>query len=115
MDLVLPPPRRQRSRRLRKKLRIGEFQQLGFAYEIHWAGDATSDAKEQFLEHLLAEVVEPRGLCLGGGPDGGFVSARRGGPTDDDRAAFEAWVGNWPGISGQRVGPLQDAWYDSKT
>lgn len=107
-------PLRRRSRRLSKKLRIDEFQQLGFAYEIRWGGDATVDAQEQFLERLLAEVVEPRGLCLGGGPDGGFVSARRGSATEDDRAAFESWVGNWPGINHQTVGLLQDAWYDSK-
>lgn len=115
MDLVLPPPRRQRSRRLRKKLRIGEFQQLGFAYEISWAGDATVIVQEQFLERLLAEVVEPRGLYLGGGSDCGFVAARRGSATEDDRAAFEYWVGNWSGISRQLIGPLQDAWYDSTT
>ena len=34
--LVLPPPKRSRSRRLRKKLHIGEFQVLGFDYELTW-------------------------------------------------------------------------------
>lgn len=105
---------RELSRRLRKNLRIGEFQQLGFAYEISWAGDDTVDAQDRFLECLLAEVIGPRGPCLGGGPDCGFVSVRRGSATEDDRAAFESWVGDWPGIKHQTVGVLQDAWYDSK-
>jgi len=34
--IVLPPPKRTRSRRLRTKLRICEFQTLGFDYELTW-------------------------------------------------------------------------------
>lgn len=113
MDLALPPPRRQHSRRLRTKLRISEFQQLGFPYEIRWTGDATADAQEQSLERFLAEVVDPRGRRLGGGPDVAFVFARRGSATEDDRAPSESLVGNGPGINHQTGSLLQDAWYEA--
>lgn len=113
MKAVLPPPRRRRSRRLRKKLRIAEFQELGFGYEIEWAVEQVGDASDRFINGILEEVLVPRGLCLGGGPNVGFITARRGSATQDDQAAFDAWARQWPGTVVVRVGPLQDAWYDA--
>jgi len=51
-------------------------------------------------------------LSLGAGVDGGFVSARKGSPSEEDRAAFEAWLRHWPGVQSVEVGQLRDAWYD---
>lgn len=110
--LVLPPPNRVRSRRLRKKLRIGEFQALGFAYELTWRVAPPLDMQDQLLDQLLEDIVEPRGLSLGGGVNCGFVAARRGSVTDADREAFDSWVRRWPDLVGVEAGPLRDAWYD---
>jgi len=110
--LVLPPPKRRRSRRLRKKLRVGEFQEFGFEYELTWPSRPPVEQQERFIDQLLADVVEPRGLSMGGGVNGGFISARKGSPSDEDRAAFKAWLRRWPGVLAVEVGPLRDAWYD---
>lgn len=110
--LLLPPPKRRRSRRLRKKLRVGEFQEFGFEYELTWPSRLSVEEQERFIDQLLADVVEPRGLSVGGGMNAGFISARRGSPSEQDRAAFEAWLRRWPGVLAVEVGPLRDAWYD---
>lgn len=113
MSLYIPlPPKRRRSRRLRKKLRIEEFQELGFEYEVFWAAEPLVEEQERFLDQLLADLVEPSGLSLGGGVNCGFVLARKGSPTEEDRLAFDAWLRRWPGVQSVKVGPLRDAWYD---
>lgn len=112
-ELVLPPPKRKRSRRLRKKLRIGEFQQLGFEYDLEWRVAPDPQLQDRFLDSLLDQIIAPRSLSLGGGLNGGFIASRRGRVTEDDRTAFECWLKQWPGISRSVVGPLRDAWYDS--
>lgn len=110
--LLLPPPKRSRSRRLRKKLRIGEFQMLGFEYELIWRSAPTIDMQDRFVDQLLEEIIEPRGLSLGGGLNCGFIAARRGSVTQDDRAAFDRWVRCWSDLLEIQIGPLRDAWYD---
>ena len=111
-DLQLPPPKRTRSRRLRKKLHIGEFQTLGFEYDLIWSEAPSVEVQERFIDQLLEEVIEPRSLALGGGVTCGFVLARRGSATNEDRAALEAWLRQWTTVRHARVGQLQDAWYD---
>ena len=91
-DLQLPPPKRTRSRRLRKKLHIGEFQTLGFEYDLIWSEAPSVEVQERFIDQLLEEVIEPRSLALG--------------------AALEAWLRQWTTVCHARVGQLQDAWYD---
>lgn len=57
---------KQRSRRLRKKLRLGEFQELGFSVDVTFRRLLTSDALDVFLDALLLEAIEPRRLMYGG-------------------------------------------------
>src|SRR3990167_10801621 len=92
-DLQLPPPKRTRSRRLRKKLHIGEFQTLGFEYDLIWSEAPSVEVQERFIDQLLEEVIEPRSLALGGGVTCGFVFARRGSAPNEDPARLEGWVG----------------------
>lgn len=113
MFLKRPNVNKSRSRRLRKKLHIGEFQRLGFDYELTWPALPTPDEQEVFIEAFLEQVVEARGLCLGGGCTVGFLEGRRANPTEADRGAVQAWLAAWPGIERVEVGPLQDAWYDA--
>lgn len=107
------PPKRARSSRLRKKLHIGEFQELGFEYTLTWLVAPSTDEQDQFIDLVLAEVIEPRGLCLGGGTSCGFVSVHRGSATEADRTAFESWLRRWPEITEIVIGPLRDAWYEA--
>lgn len=105
-----------RKRRLRKKLRVGEFQELGFEVEIRFApGDepAFDDALDAWIE-----FVESRSWLFGGGGTvdlgklGGFVvKDGRGTLTEADRAAAEAWLKEAAWVEGFQVGSLKDAWH----
>ena len=107
-----PNPAKKRSRRLRKKLHLGEFQRLGFAYDLTWAAAPSTSVQEAFLDAFVGPVIEARDLCLGGGCTAGFIEGRRANPAEADRQAVQAWLSAWPGITRAHVGPLQDAWYD---
>ena len=56
----------QRSRRLRKKLRIDEFQELGF--ELSWNFPAgTAEAQlDAVIDAFILEVIEARQLAFAG-------------------------------------------------
>lgn len=112
--LVLPPPKRSRSRRLRKKLHIDEFKTLGFEYELTWRTAPSVETQDRFLDQVHEDIVEPRSLSLGGGLNCGFVSARHESVTEDDRAAFAQWLRQWSELAVIEVGALRDAWYDEE-
>jgi hypothetical protein len=110
--IVLRPPKRTRSRRLRKKLHIGEFQTLGFEFELTLRAPSSIELQDRFMDQLLEQVDEPRALSQGGGVNCGFVAARRGSVTEADREAFNGWIRNWPDIAKSEVGHLRYAGYD---
>ena len=46
-----------RSRRLRKKLCVDEFQELGFELNLEFKPDLSDDAINHYLEQFLREVA----------------------------------------------------------
>lgn len=107
------PPKRRRSRRLRKKLlRIEEFTELGFGYEVAWSPKLSTEEQDRFIDQLIGELVQPRGLSLGGGLGSGFVMTRRWSASEEARLAFGAWFRRLPGAQAVEAGELRDAWYD---
>ncbi|AGS39488.1 MAG: hypothetical protein ACJA2Y_001847 [Cycloclasticus pugetii] len=83
-----------RSRRLRKKLYVGEFAIMGF--EFTCKVDIDSDTQfEEFLE-AFADVAEDKNLLISLDNDNeqfeGFVTShdRYGSATEEDKAAIEA-------------------------
>lgn len=104
-------PSKHRTRRLRKKLRTGEFQQWCFEFETDIKVRMPA-GEEVLVDSFLAEVIEPRSLALGGWITNGFVVPfGRGSATDDDRQAVRSWLQARPEIKTARVGPLIDAWH----
>lgn len=100
-----------RSRRLRKKLCVDEFQELGFELSFTYAADLSDEAYETFLDDLLGEI-EARGLIYSGCDEYGFVClAKRGSVSDEQRQALEAWLKGRKELAGFQVGELVDAWY----
>lgn len=103
-------------RRLRKKLRKGEFAEFGFEVRV-WQRSKLGEAGHDAHWEALIAYVESVGLCVGGGSnrefDTYFVSganrARR--VTDADRHAFSVWLNRRDDIDTFRVGRLVDAWY----
>jgi hypothetical protein len=103
---------RKRNRRLRKKLHLGEFQQLGFEVSITLKPDLGIDALDRLLDEFILDVIEKNELAFGGGTDGGFITIwKRGSASEAHRAAVENWLSNRPEVVSVTLGPLVDAWY----
>jgi uncharacterized protein YggL (DUF469 family) len=88
-----------RSQRLRKKLCVDEFQELGFELNLDFKEDLSEEAIDAFLEAFIKEAMEANGLGYVGGDDFGLVCLqKRGSVNEEQRAAVEAWLksSNYP-------------------
>lgn len=105
---------KNRSRRLRKKLRVDEFQELGF--DIAWKlADGTDDeAVELFLNRFFDEVIEPNELGFGGEGDilwhGLICTQQIGKCTEAHRETVEQWL-TVNGATAVSVSELYDVWW----
>ncbi|WP_300672580.1 YggL family protein [Desulfoluna sp.] len=103
-------------KRLRKKLHLGEFQELGFTLNIKFNAENTNEALDAFVDNLLDEVIDPAALDFGGGGDrfdfaGFVVLAARGSVTEEHRAITTAWLEKREDVTSFEVGELVDAWH----
>lgn len=103
-----------RSRRLRKKLRVDEFQEFGF--DINWTFDAsvTEEQIDTLVDEFIEAVIEPRKLGFHGGGhkewEGIIATQAIGQCTEDDRAAVtDFWKSK--AASDVTVGELYDIWW----
>jgi uncharacterized protein YggL (DUF469 family) len=104
-----------RSRRLRKKLCVDEFQELGFELNLEFKEDLADEAIDAFLDAFLDEAMDANGLDYVGGDDYGLVClANRGSVSEEQRATVEAWLKARPELTKVEVSPLLDAWYPEK-
>ncbi len=102
-------------KRLRKKLRRGEFQELGFEVRFRMSSDLREAAFDALIDAFLEQAIEAHGLMFGGGGKSeweGFVTLeRRGSATEEHRQLVQRWFESQPHILEYQVGPLIDAWY----
>ena len=106
------PPNKQRSRRQRKKMRIGEFQEFGFEYELKVKAELSPEQEEALMDRFVRELLVPRNLAAAGWVREGFVTAfTRGSASDEDRQATQAWLAAQPEVGEATVSSLKDAWY----
>ena len=104
-----------RSQRLRKKLCVDEFQELGFELNLDFKEDLADEAVDAFLDAFLKEAMEANGLGYVGGDDYGLVCLqKRGSVSEEQRAAVEAWLKARPELTSVEVSPLMDVWYPEK-
>jgi uncharacterized protein YggL (DUF469 family) len=105
----------ERSKRLRKKLHLGEFAIIGFPFTCRVTVVSPPDYETFFKE--FATLVNARHLYIdldghGGIFDGRVTSADRyGNTTEADRAAIETMLNNHNMVSEVAVGELVDAHY----
>ena len=101
-------------KRLRKKLRCGEFQEFGFLVSFDLVSDLSTKECDQVLDEFI-QMIERHGLVFGGGGaetwEGFVASDRRGTATEEHRAAVRDWLQSMSRIKAVRVGELRDAWY----
>jgi uncharacterized protein len=99
-----------RSRRLRKKLRVGEFRQLGFEVEFAFRQKLDRDQDDQFWDAFIIDAIESNNLTFGGGTQGFIVPEKRATATEAHRQIVHAWLLAQPEVASVVVGPLVDAW-----
>lgn len=105
-----------RSRRLRKKLCVDEFQELGFELSFQYKEAQSAAAIDAFMRRFAADAVEPNELVYGGCDEYGFIClAQRGSVTEEQRAAIEGWLKQQPELAEFTAGPLMDAWYPDQS
>lgn len=104
-----------RNRRLRKKLRLAEFQELGLEVEATFR-DPCPDT-EIFLDEWIS-FVESNDWSFGGGTSPlsfkGFLTHSHSGPgslCDADRVLVTNWLSQHPDCKAIKVSELQDAWH----
>jgi uncharacterized protein len=104
----------RRSRRLRKKLRVGEFKVLGFAIAFVFRDEVGDGAAFACLDAFVEEAIEAqglrvRGLVFPGRKQAAVVSPDGpGSVTPGQRAAVQAWLEKRPELDAVRVGELAD-------
>ena len=116
---VLPHTRLQRwNRRQRKKLHLGEFQELGFTLYLTFHAPLDVAALEPFWDAIIT-YIEARGLSIGGlggrlpiTEMDGFVSSWDRGPvTPEQQASLLDWCQTRPEVKQARADELRDAWH----
>ena len=107
-----------RSRRLRKKLHIGEFKEYGFNLDITF--DKNKIAFEAALDSLV-EFVEINNWAIAGGGDSksntmsGFVcKSNAGSLTEKDLLRMKSWINEQEWVTEFILNNLQDAWHLNK-
>ncbi len=103
------------NRRQRKKLRVGEFQELVFEIRIQFRQPMDDATLDTFWDALIA-LVESRRLAVGGWSDltkmDGVISAwGRGSPTEADRQALLDWLRLRSEVASAEAGDFADGWY----
>lgn len=104
-----------RSRRLRKKLHIEEFQELGFSVTWRFAeGIAVKDI-DGTLDAFIDEVIEPNGLAFDGSGylqwEGLICLQKFGHCTDAHREQVKSWL-EARKLTEVKVSDLFDIWWD---
>jgi uncharacterized protein YggL (DUF469 family) len=100
-------------KRLRKKLRRGEFTEYGFALAgVHLC---LNDAARDLLTDSLCYLAERQGLAIGGGVgehvfDLFVTKAGRGTVTPRQRDVYTSMVGACVMVVAVEASPLVDAW-----
>lgn len=105
------------NRRQRKKLRVGEFQELVFEVRIRFRQPMDDAAHDAFLDGFI-ELIESRHLAAGGmggqqplEADGVVSAWGRGSPSEADRTAVLNWLRQHPEVASAEAGDLIDGWY----
>lgn len=116
----LPSARRLRrlNRRQRKKLRVGEFQDLVFEIRIGFRQPMDDVSHDAFQDGFIA-MIESRQLAVGGLggrlpllETDGIVSAwGHGSPTAADRQAVLDWLRQRTEVVSAEAGDFVDGWY----
>lgn len=105
----------QRSRRLRKKLHIDEFQELGFSVAWRFPEGTNEEQIDATVDALINEVIAPAGLAFDGSGylhwEGLICLQQTGKCSDEHRELVRKWLTERQ-LSDVKVTELFDVWWD---
>ncbi|MFC0226468.1 YggL family protein [Serratia aquatilis] len=106
---------KNRSRRLRKKLHIAEFQELGFSVAWRFAEETSVEDIDSTVDAFIDEVIEPNGLAFDGSGylqwEGLVCLQKIGHCTDEHRELIRSWL-EARKLNEVKVSDLFDIWWD---
>lgn len=97
-----------RSKRLRKKLKMGEFVEKSFGIAIDLADGLAPQQVETFWNEWIGDAIEANGL-LYGGLNSGVATAEQGHSSELQRQQVADWLKGRPEVTRYKVGPLTDS------
>lgn len=100
---------RNRTRRLRKKLRVGESWGMGFPVSISLIDSLSIEGSNAFWDRFILQAIERRGLLYDGLAEGYATSEREVSATDVDRHHVQTWLLSQLEVIGCEIGQLSDA------
>lgn len=106
---------KHRSRRLRKKPRVGGFQELGFEVSFELSSGLAEHELMRFWDALISDAIERNGLAYGGSTSGFVTSWGRGSTTETHRESVGAWLESRTEVLAVDIGPLMDAWHGGES
>lgn len=106
---------KNRSRRLRKKMHIDEFQELGFSVQWTFAEGTGVDVIDKTVDAFIDEVIEANGMAFDGSGylqwEGLICLQEVGHCTDEHRALVTKWLEEHK-LKDVKTSELFDIWWD---
>ena len=106
---------KNRSRRLRKKMHIEEFQEVGFSVAWRFPEGTSVDQIDQDVDAFINEVIEPNKLAFDGSGylawEGLICTQEVGKCTEEHQALVRKWLEDHK-LEDVRVSELFDVWWD---
>ena len=104
-----------RSRRLRKKMHIEEFQEMGFSVAWRFPEGTAVETIDSEVDAFIDEVIEPNKLAFDGSGylawEGLICKQEIGKCTEEQQAAVREWLEDRK-FEEVRVSELFDIWWD---
>ncbi|PWC14887.1 hypothetical protein B4923_02250 [Brenneria roseae subsp. americana] len=104
-----------RSRRLRKKLHIDEFQELGFSVSWRFPAGTSVEDIDRIVDKFVDDVIEPNGLAFEGSGylqwEGLICLQKIGHCTDEHRQLVSRWLEEQK-LTDVKVSDVFDIWWD---
>lgn len=105
---------KNRNRRLRKKLRVEEYQELGFDIGFTLDEKSNDEQVDTFMNNFFTQFIEPQGLGFGGEGDtlwhGLVCTQKLGKCTEEHRTDIKKWLTD-NGAKAVSVSELYDVWW----
>lgn len=105
-------------KRLRKKLHLKEFQQLGFSIHFTFSETLAEEALDAFLDYFIMEIIEKNKLTCGGGFYPEYVDVlacdrNHKSDTAKKKQLVKTALESNPLIKDFTLGELKDIWYNN--